>query len=213
VLVGQRVVDGLNQRNRSQNLVAHLVHSVLDTSTHIGSECLERNVPRSLPRSIVIHSLRLIKRLEDLPLPARLNLRAENTIPGLRKLCELVAVKAVERRPGALKYQQLLDLRAERDALALSGHRLDNANLLAVTEERVRVRLAVNSHARPAVLNDLDVCGVDVGVGFNEVRTDYSGEGLGWADGVLLCEDVACLLLGVGCDHYGVVCARVAANC
>jgi hypothetical protein len=62
------------------------------------------------------------------------------------------------------------------------------------------------------VLDDLDVCGVDVGVGFDEVRADYGGEGLGWTDGVLLCEDEACLLLGVGCDYDGVVCARVAVD-
>jgi hypothetical protein len=42
------------------------------------------------------------------------------------------------------------------------------------------------------------------------VVSDDGGEQLGWLDGVLLGEDVACLLLGVGCDDDRVVSLGVA---
>jgi hypothetical protein len=75
------------------------------------------------------------------------------------------------------------------------------------------VWLAVDVHARPTVLDDLDMDGVDVRVRAYEVVADYGGELLGRVDGVLLCEDVGGLLLGVGCDNDGVVCFSVAGRC
>lgn len=60
------------------------------------------------------------------------------------------------------------------------------------------------------MLDDLDVCGVDVGVGLDEVVTEDSGELLGRVDGVLLRFDVDGLLLGVCSDDWGVVGLRVA---
>ena len=72
------------------------------------------------------------------------------------------------------------------------------------------MRFAVNSHARPAVLDDLDVCGMNVRIRFDEVRPEYSSEGLWWANGMLLCEYIACLFLCVGCNYDGIVRARIA---
>jgi hypothetical protein len=69
----------------------------------------------------------------------------------------------------------------------------------------VRVGLAVDSQARPLVLRDVDVAGVDVRVLGDEVVADDGGEELGGLDGVLLGEDVARLLLGVGGDDDGVI--------
>jgi len=63
------------------------------------------------------------------------------------------------------------------------------------------------------VLDDFDVAGMDVRVFVDEVVADDGGEVLGWVDGVLLCEDVGCLLLGVGCDDDGVVGFGVAGEC
>lgn len=69
----------------------------------------------------------------------------------------------------------------------------------------MRVRLALDVEARPAVLGYLDVRGVDVRVRGDEVVSDGCGELLGRADGVLLCEDVDGLLLRVGGYDDGVV--------
>ena len=60
------------------------------------------------------------------------------------------------------------------------------------------------------MLDDLDVCGVNVRVGGDEVVSDNGGEELWWSDGVLFCEDVASLLLCVGGDDDGVICLGVA---
>jgi hypothetical protein len=75
------------------------------------------------------------------------------------------------------------------------------------------VWLAVNVHARPSVLDDLDVGGVDVRVRVYEVVTDDGGELLRRVNGVLLCEDVGGLLLGIGCNDDRVVCFGVAGGC
>jgi hypothetical protein len=48
------------------------------------------------------------------------------------------------------------------------------------------------------VLDDLDVCRVDMRVGRDEVITDDGGELLGGINRVLLSKDVRGLLLGVG---------------
>ena len=119
-------------------------------------------------------------------------------------------MEAVESRASAFEHQELLNLGSNGYPRTLSGHGLDNACLLAVAEKRVWMRLAVNSHARPAMLGDLDVCGMDVRIRFDEVRPEYSSEGLRWADGMLLCEYIARLFLCVGCNYDGVVCARIA---
>jgi hypothetical protein len=60
------------------------------------------------------------------------------------------------------------------------------------------------------VLDDLDVCGVDVRVGLDEVLAEGRGELLGRVDGVLLREDVNGLLLGVCGNDGAVVCFGVA---
>jgi hypothetical protein len=60
------------------------------------------------------------------------------------------------------------------------------------------------------VLNDLDVCGVDVRVGVDEVVANYGSKLLRRVDRVLFGEDVSCLLLGVCSNNDGVVCLGVA---
>jgi hypothetical protein len=198
VLVRQRIVDSVNLRNSSQDLVAHLVHCRLYTGAVVFSEDLHCNVPRSRPCSIEVDRLRLVRILEQLPLPASLDICAENPVPGLRELGVLIAVEAVESRSSALQHEQLLDLGADGNALALASNRLDNAELISITVERVRVRLSINVHAGPSVLDDLDVCRVDMRVGRDEVITDDGGELLGGINRVLLSKDVRGLLLGVG---------------
>jgi hypothetical protein len=72
------------------------------------------------------------------------------------------------------------------------------------------VRLAIDLHAGPSVLDDLDVCGVDVGVGLDKVVANDGSELLRRIDGVLLGEDVGGLLLGVCCNDNRVVSLGVA---
>jgi hypothetical protein len=213
MLIRQCIVDGLNLRDSLQNKIAHLIHGRLHTGAIILGECLHSDIPRSLPRGIEVHSLGLLCVLEQLPLPPCLDLRAEDTVPRLGQLGVLVAVEAMKCRPRALQHEQLLDLGADGNTLVFAGHGLDYPGFFAVAVEGVRVWLAVDVHARPTVLDDLDVDGVDMRVRVYEVVADNGGELLRRVDGVLLCEDVGGLLLGVGCDDDGVVCFSVAGRC
>jgi hypothetical protein len=201
MFVGQRIIDSFDFRNGSKNLVAHLVHCRLYTGAVVLGEDLHGDVSRGLPCGIEVNRLGFGRILEELPLPTSLNVCAEDTVPGLGKLGILVTVKAVESGTGALQHQQLLYLGADRNALALPGDRLYHAELLAVTVERVWVWLAVNVHTGPSVLDDLDVCGMDVRIGRDEVVTNDGSKLLRRVNGVLFGEDVCGLLLGVG-SHY-----------
>lgn len=71
------------------------------------------------------------------------------------------------------------------------------------------VWLSVDVQARPSVLDNLDVCGVNMRIGVNEVVSDDGGESLRRADGILLGENVAGLLLGVCRNNDRVVCLGV----
>jgi hypothetical protein len=63
------------------------------------------------------------------------------------------------------------------------------------------------------VLDDLDVAGMDMRVGLNEVVANNGSELLGGIDWVLLGEDVCGLFLGVGSNNDRVVCMGVASRC
>ena len=212
VLVWQSVVDCLDLRNNSKDVVSHLVHGGLDTGAVVLSEDLQCDVPGRLPSTIEVDSLDLLQCLELLPLPTSFDFCTEDAVPGLGQTRVLVTVEAMESRAGALKYEQLLDLGADRRALALPCYCLNNADLVTVAVEGVRVGLAIDLHARPSVLNNLDVCGVDVRVGFDEVVANDSGELLRRVDRVLFGEDVGGLLLGVCGNDDGVVCLSVASK-
>ena len=212
VLIREGVINCFDQWRRCQDLFAHLIHGVLDASTVVRSERLQGNLAGSIPRLVKLgyHRLDFGKGGEGLPLPASLYLRAQNAVPYLRELSVCIAVEAVEGRTSALKNKKFLNLGAQGDALVFPCNGLDNTNFLAVAEEGVWVWLSINGHARPPVLDDLDVCGVDVRVGLDEVGSDNGCEELGRCDRVLLGEDVAGLLLGVGGYDYGVVCRGIA---
>ena len=62
------------------------------------------------------------------------------------------------------------------------------------------------------MLDDLDVRGVNVRVGLDEVVANDGSELLGRVDRVLFCEYVGCLLLRVGRDYDRVVCFGVAGD-
>jgi len=118
-------------------------------------------------------------------------------------------VEAVEGGTGALKDQEAVNARLDGDALAASCDNLDSALVGTVAEERVRVGLAVDGHATPAVDGDLDMCDVNVAVSVDEVLTEDSSEELRRVDRVLFGKYVDSLLLGIGCDYGRVVCLCV----
>lgn len=96
VFVGKRVVNGFYQRNCGEDLIAHLVHSVLYAGAAVRREGLEGNIPCSLPRPIKVHVFGLFHSLECLPQPASLHFSAEDAVPGLRELSILIAVETME---------------------------------------------------------------------------------------------------------------------
>lgn len=213
VLVGQAVNDRLDLGCLCQNLLAHLVHGVLHAGRVLLCKRLHGDCP-GIRVCFVENGLLLLHLLEAaklVPLPCRLDLCAENAVPRLRQTGELVAVEAVECRARRLEHKQLLDSTLDADALALAEDGLDGADLGAVAEERVRVWLALDLHARPAVHNDLDVAGVDVRVSRDKVVSEDGGKDLGHRDVVLLGHDVDRLLLRVGCYYRAVVCLGVSA--
>lgn len=122
-------------------------------------------------------------------------------------------MEAVESRTSALENQQAVYARLYGDALAASCDKLDGALVGPVAEERVRVSAAVDSHATPAVNNNLDMCDMNVAVGIDKVLAKDGSEELRRVNGVLLGEDVDSLFLGIGCDDRRVVCLGVAATC
>jgi hypothetical protein len=94
--------------------------------------------------------------------------------------------------------------------LAAFGHNLDGTLVGAVTKERVRVVLAVDSHASPAVDRGADTGNVNVAVSGDEMLAEDGSEELWRVDGVLLGEHVDGLFLSVCSDDWRVVCFGVA---
>lgn len=207
VLVGQRVADQLRVGHGGQDLLAHLVHGVLHAGTLVLGEPRQRDAAGLLPRRVELgdglsDGLDVRK---GLPLPGGIDIRRQDAVPGLAQRRVLVPHEAVEGRAGALEHGQAHDAAADDDAVLAADAGLDVARLLAVAQEAVRVRLAADLHARPAVRDDLDVGGVDVLVGVDEVRAQDGGKQLRRVDGVQLGGDEDGVLDGVGGDDDAVV--------
>lgn len=215
MLVGQSVLDIRRVRGSNKNLVAHVVHGSLHTRTVLLCESVDGDLSGSLVAlvELVLLLADLLNILELLPLPRVLDFGAENAVPGLGKSGVLVSVEAVEGGTGALEDQEAVNTGLDGDALATSCDNLDSALVGAVTEERVRVGLAVDSHATPAVDGNLDMCDVNVAVSVDKVLAKDGSEELRRVDGVLFGKHVHGLLLCIGCDDGGVVCLCVAAGC
>ncbi|KAL2277369.1 hypothetical protein FJTKL_00072 [Diaporthe vaccinii] len=192
VLVRQGVAGEVCLGHRLQDLLAHLVHGVLHAGALVLGKRLHGDGPGGLPGGVepgrgLAHG---VDPGEGLPRPGAVDVGRQDAVPGLGEGGVLVAHEAVELGPGALEHREPHDAAPERDA-AVPGHGgLDVAGLLAVAVEGVRVGLAVDDHAGPAVHDDLDVGGGDVRVGVQEVLTQDRGEELGRVDGVFLCLDV-----------------------
>ena len=207
MLVGQAVIHRLNPRHRLQNLLAHNVHRVLHARAVLFRESLECNLPRVFPRLVeaLLALLDLFHAGEALPVPAGFDFGAQDAVPGFGQAGVLVAVETPELRAGALQHEQALDSATHADAFATACYDFDGPCLCTIAHEGVRVRLAINLHARPAVHNHAHMRGGDVRVGVDVVLAEDGGEELWRVDGVELGGHVRGLLLGVGGDDVGVV--------
>ena len=137
VVIGQRILNSLDERCSGKNQIRHLVHSRLDRGAVILCEGLESNCPRSIVGSIELLevSLHLGEACEAAPLPVGCDIGAEDTIPGLLEGGVLVAEEAPELGAGALQHGQTLDGGVDIDALALDDVDLDVASLCAGLDE------------------------------------------------------------------------------
>lgn len=210
VLVGQRVVDVLDLWHSSEDLLAHLVHGVLDTGALFGCKRLHCDFARALPCSVELvgrgGSLDGGDVRERAPGPAALDFCAEDAVLRLGQDGELVfCVVAVEGAAGAFEHEQALDAGADLDALAARGDDVGGARVGAVAEEGVWVGIAGDLHASPAVLDDIDTRDGQVGVAVDKVLGEVGSVELNGQDWRRLCEDVRGLLLGVGGHNDGVV--------
>lgn len=171
VNIRQRILNSIQQRYSSKDLLSHLVHRSLDGGTVILSKGLEGNSASRLPSSIEL--LRVCFNIgeasEAAPLPVRCNIGAEETVPSFLEGSVFVTDETPELGTGALQHGQTLDRRIDIDTLALDNVDLHVASLGTGLDKRVRVRLAVNVQAHPAVGHDIDVRRVDVTVLLNEV--------------------------------------------
>ena len=211
MLIRQRILHRLNQRLIPQNLIRHLVHGILHTGTIILGKDPQGNIPRLSPGSIKPRHVRahLIQIPKALPAPIRRDIGTQHTIPRLFQRGVLVAQEAPELRVCALEYRQAADTRGDIHAGGLGHVDLHGAGLLAALDEGVRVWLAVDGHAVPAVGDDVGMGGVDVRVCLDEVGGEDGAEELGGCDGVLFGEDVDGVFDGVCGDDDAVVCFGV----
>lgn len=191
VLVRQGVVDRLNIRDGRDNLLGHLIHRSLHAGADLFSERLERDFPRETPSPVEFRDVCFdrLEAVEFLPLPRGIHLGTQDAVPSLRQGGVLVANKAPEFGTSTLQNVEAGDARRNLDALALSHIDLHISGFRSISQERVRMRFAVNSHPCPSVGDDVHVGNMDVFIGLNEVSADNGPEKLGRGDRVLLGED------------------------
>ena len=212
MLIWQSVVDFLYESDFSQDLLAHLVHGVLHTWTFILGKSLHGDGTCRLPRLIedLLLSLDRVKSLECLPLPAGVDCGTQDSILSLWKDGILVlGVETIESGTSTLENEEAFNARANGDALVSTGDGFYDPGVLAVAKERVRMRLSIDGHASPTVLDDAHVNDMDVFVLVDEMVAKGRGKQLRRKNGILLGEDVGGLLLGVCRDDDRVVCFSV----
>lgn len=164
VLVGQCVFYMCHIFLARQNLLRHLVHGGLHGCRVIVGKCLEGNISRQLPGLVERADVRLdiLEVAEFPPFPDRVYFRAHDPVPHLRERGILVADKSMECRSCALEDEQTLNAGANGQARVAVVVGVDVAGLSAVAEEAVRMRLAINIHASPAMSDYLDMHAVNV---------------------------------------------------
>ena len=167
MLVRKRVIDSFHPRNRSQNLVTHLVHGILHACAVVVCKRSESNFTRLFPRLVEIlgPETNLLQTGECLPQPTTLDFGAEDAVPCLLQDCVVALVVSIEGRARALQYEEFVDAGFDGDAaagFAISRYHFDFADLFAVAVEAVGMWLAVDNDASPTVLNNFDMCSMNV---------------------------------------------------
>lgn len=192
----------------SQDCLAHLVHRILHRGALFEREQPEGDFSRFRPCLIELVGIFLhgVQPGEGGPFPPRVDRGRKDAVVHIGEGGEVVADKVVELGTGGFEDEEVGDAGSDLDALVLDHIGLHDSLLVAVAEEGVWVRFAVDGHAGPTVLDDGDVGGVDVFVGFDEVCTQDGGEEFRGVDGILFGHDVGSILHGVGCDNDAVVC-------
>lgn len=207
MLVGQRIVNRGDGWHSAQDLIAHLVHGVLDASATVGGKCLDCDSPGTIPGRVKFwhHGLDMVESIKGLPCPSTVDFGAQDTVVHIRERRVLVADKVMEGRPSAFEDEKTGDRRTDGDALTFPSNGFDITRLCAITEKGVRMRLSVDCHPSPTMCNDLDVSGVDVFVCCDEVSGHDGSEEFRRRDGMLLRQDVNGVLHGVCCNDDTVI--------
>lgn len=164
MLIGQRIINRSDGWHSGQDLIAHLVHGVLDASAIVDGKSLHRDSSGTVPGLVKdwYHGLDMIESIEGLPRPSAVDFGAQDTVVHVWERGVLVADKVMEGRAGALEDEKTGDGGTDGDALTIPSNGFDIPCLCAVTEKGVRMRLSVDGHPSPAMCDDLDVSGVDV---------------------------------------------------
>lgn len=215
MLVREGIVDLGNQGLSSQNLLTHLVHCVLDTGAVLGRKEAEGDLANLFPGLVELGHVLFdrIQRLKCGPGPAGVHRSAQNAVVCVLEDGIVVGDEAVELRASALKDEQFGNAGSDLDAFALVHIGLDHSLLGPVSEEGMRVGFAVDSQPGPSMLDDSNVCRVNVLVGVDEVSSEDGSKLLGRVDGVLLCNDVGGLFHGISCNDDRVVGLSVSGGC
>ena len=214
MLVWQRVLDGLDTWSSLEDLLAHLVHSILYRRGVLLGKELHGDGTSIVPGLVEgCHgSLHFCDSGEVLPVPDAVDFGGENAIPNLWESGELVTNKAVELRASALQHKKAGNTTLDADSLASANLDIGNSDIGAIAGKGVWVRLSSNSHASPSVRDNLDMRSMNVTVLLYKVRSEGGSEILWRSHGILLRLDVDGVLDAVSGNDAAVVCMGVTAD-
>jgi hypothetical protein len=82
----------------------------------------------------------------------------------------------VELRSSAFQHEETSNPTPDINTSAFPDNSFDVASFSAVPVEGMRMWLAIDGHPCPAVSYDLDMGGVDVGIGLDEMCAKYAGK-------------------------------------
>lgn len=171
MFVGQRVIHCLHHRHSRKNLFAHLVHGILHAGAVILGKRLNGDLSRTVPSVVKLWDsiLDVLEVRERFPCPTTVDRGTEDAVADFRQSGVFISDEAMESRAGALEYQEACNGGANVDTFALGCHSFDVPGVRSVSEEGMRMGLAVDRHPRPLVHDDLDLGGMNVLVGIDEV--------------------------------------------
>lgn len=207
MLVRQRVVNLVYSGYSSQNLVAHLIHRVLDTGTFIFGKRRKSDIPSGDPSFIKFRAciFDIFDRTEGVPSPSTGHFSAQDSVVRFWQTCIFVSDKMMKGGTSALQDQKPGDGRADTDPLSFCRYCFDVSCFCSVSQERMRMWLTIYCHPRPSVADNPDLSRMDMLVGLDEMGSHYGAEKFRRCDRVFLCHDVDCVFHGICRDHYAVI--------